>query len=125
MSARALASNDVAPDDIEWGMEGASETLFGSGAPLPTSQEMSVPAAFFPLAKLVCAHRAEGAHDLLYRLLLRCRGNTRLLRNRADAEVQQLEAWAKNIRCDMHKMKAFVRFREVTPQGANRRQFLS
>ena len=125
MSARALASNDVAPDDIEWGMEGASETLFGSGAPLPTPQEMSVPAAFVPLAKLVCAHRAEGAHDLLYRLLLRCRGNTRLLGNRADAEVQQLEAWAKNIRRDMHKMKAFVRFREVTPQGANRRQFLS
>lgn len=125
MSARALASNDVAPDDIEWGMEGASDTLFGSGAPLPTPQEMSVPAAFVPLAKLVCAHRAEGAHDLLYRLLLRCRGNTRLLGNRADAEVQQLEAWAKNIRRDMHKMKAFVRFREVTPQGANRRQFLS
>jgi DNA polymerase len=25
----------------------------------------------------------------------------------------------------MHKMKAFVRFRDVTPQGANRRQFIS
>ena len=124
-AARALASNNVAPDDIEWGMEAAAEGLFGSGAPLPEPREMSVPSAFVPLAKLVCAHRAEGAHDLLYRVLLRCRGNTRLLGNRADAEVQQLEAWAKNIRRDMHKMKAFVRFREVTPQGANRRQFLS
>lgn len=124
-AARALASNDVAADDIEWGMKGDAESLFGSGEPLPSPREMSVPTAFVPLAKLVCAHRAEGAHDLLYRVLLRCRANTRILSNRADPEVQQLEAWAKNIRRDMHKMKAFVRFREVTPQGANRRQFLS
>ena len=124
-AARALASNDVPADDIEWGMEEDPEGLFGSGAPLPAPREMSVPSAFVPLAKLVCAHRAEGAYDLLYRVLLRCRGNAQLLSNRADAQVQQLEAWAKNIRRDMHKMKAFVRFREVTPQGANRRQFLS
>lgn len=124
-TARALASNDVPPEDIDWGMEGAGAGLFGTGAPLPTPREMSVPAAFVPLARLVCAHRAEGAHNLLYRVLLRCRGNPRLLSNRADAEVQQLEAWSKNIRRDMHKMKAFVRFRDVTPQGANRRQFLS
>ena len=124
-AARALASNDVAPEDIDWAMEGGAAGLFGSGAPLPAPREMSVPSAFVPLAKLVCSHRSEGAQDLLYRVLLRCRNNSRLLGNRADAEVQQLEAWAKNIRRDMHKMKAFVRFREVTPQGANRRQFLS
>lgn len=124
-AARALASNNVPPDDIEWTMAGDEEGLFGGGAPLPHPKAMSVPATFVPLAKLVCAHRAGGAHDLLYRVLLRCRGNTRLLGNRADAQVQQLEAWAKNTRRDMHKMKAFVRFREVTPQGANRRQFIS
>lgn len=124
-AARALASNGVPPDDIDWGMEGGPVGLFGEGAPLPAPREMTVPKEFVPLAKLVCAHRAEGVHDLLYRVLLRCSGDSRLLGNRADAEVQQLEAWAKNIRRDMHKMKAFVRFREVTPQGANRRQFIS
>ena len=124
-AARALASNDVPADDVDWALEGDVESLFGAGAPLPAPREMSVPKAFVPLAKLVCAHRAEGAHDLLYRVLLRCRGNGHLIANRADEEVQQLEAWAKNVRRDMHKMKAFVRFREVTPQGANRRQFIS
>ncbi|KIN71129.1 UdgX family uracil-DNA binding protein [Sulfitobacter guttiformis] len=124
-AARALASNDVAADDVEWTMEGDAESLFGGGSPLPASRDMTVPAGFVPMAKLICAHRTEGSHDLLYRVLLRCRGNTRLLGNRADAEVQQLEAWAKNIRRDMHKMKAFVRFREITKQGANRRQFIS
>lgn len=124
-AARALASNDIPADDIEWGMEGDTQSLFSGGASLPVPREMSVPSGFIPLAKLVCAHRAEGVHDLLYRMLLRCRGNSRLLGNRADAEVQQLEAWAKNVRRDMHKMKAFVRLREITPQGANRRQFIS
>jgi len=124
-AARALASNDVPADDIHWAMQGDDAGLFGDGAPLPAPREMMVPAAFVSLARRVCAHRAPGAHDLLYRVLLRCRGNARLLGNRADPQVQQLEAWAKNIRRDMHKMKAFVRFREVTPQEANRRQFIS
>lgn len=124
-TARALASNDVSPDRVVWAMEKETPGLFGDGAPLPAAREMTVPKDFVPLARLVCASRAAGAHDLLYRVLLRCRGNARLLGNRADAEVQQLEAWAKHVRRDMHKMKAFVRFREVTPQGSNRRQFLS
>ena len=124
-AARALASNDVAADRVVWAMEEETPGLFGEGAPLPPAREMTVPKDFVPLARLVCANSAAGAHDLLYRVLLRCRSNARLLGNRADAEVQQLEAWAKHVRRDMHKMKAFVRFREVTPPGANRRQFLS
>lgn len=124
-AARALASNDIPADQIEWAMEGGAASLFTADTPLPPPRDMTVPQPFVPLAKLVCASRAAGAHDLLYRVLLRCRGNAMLLSNRADAEVQQLEAWAKNVRRDMHKMKAFVRFRDVTPQGANRRQFLS
>ncbi len=124
-AARALASNGVAPDDVDWGMEDADAGLFGAGAPLPPPRDIKVPKGFVTLAKQVCAHRDAGVHDLLYRVLLRCADTRGLLSNRADAEVQQLEAWAKNIRRDMHKMKAFVRFREVTPQGANRRQFIS
>jgi DNA polymerase len=124
-AARALASNDVPADQVVWAMAEEDGGLFGTGAPLPAPQAMSVPKDFVPLAKLVCASRASGAHDLLYRVLLRCRGNAQLLGNRADPQVQQLAAWAKHVRRDMHKMKAFVRFREVTPQGANRRQFLS
>lgn len=124
-AARALASNDIPADDIDWGIEGAPAGLFGSGSALPAPRDITVPKTFLPLAKLVCAHRDKSACDLLYRVLLRCRGNGQLIGNRADPEVQQLEAWAKNIRRDMHKMKAFVRFREVTPQGANRRQFIS
>lgn len=124
-AARALASNEVSGDAIEWRMEGAAQSLFASDTPLPQAREITVPKAFPQLAKLVCASRAEGAHDLLYQVLQRCRTTPHLLGNRADPQVQQLEVWAKNVRRDMHKMKAFVRFRDVTPQGANRRQFIS
>ncbi|WP_299565720.1 UdgX family uracil-DNA binding protein [uncultured Sulfitobacter sp.] len=125
-AARALASNDVPPDQIDWAMQDSDAGLFGaSGAPLPSARDMTVPKAFIPLARQVCASRTAGAHDLLYRVLLRSRGAPRLLSNRADPQVQRLEEIGKNIRRDMHKMKAFVRFREVTEQGANRRSFLS
>lgn len=124
-AARALASNDVPPDQVDWAMMTDAPGLFGVGSPLPQPKPMTVPKEFIPLAKQVCASRATGAHDLLYRVLLRCRDTPGLLGNRADPDIAQLEALAKNIRRDMHKMKAFVRFRDVTPQGANRRQFLS
>lgn len=124
-AARALASNEISADHVAWQMEGDAASLFGGGNALPTAREMTVPKEFVSLAKLICASRAAGAFDLLYRVLLRCRREPKLLSNRADEQVQQLEVWAKNIRRDMHKMKAFVRFRDVTPQGANRRQFLS
>ncbi|UWR24246.1 UdgX family uracil-DNA binding protein [Sulfitobacter sp. S190] len=125
-AARALASNDIPADQVEWMMEGGQTGLFAQdGAALPAPRDISVPSGFVQLARQVCASRAEGAHELLYRVLLRCRGNAALLSNRADPDIARLEELAKNIRRDMHKMKAFVRFRDVSKPGANRRQFLS
>lgn len=125
-AARALASNNVPPDQIEWGMEGEEDGLFAAqGAPLPDPYAFTATKEFLSLAKLLCASRTPGAFDLAYRLLLRSRRVRGLLGNRADPDVERAEVLAKNIRRDMHKMKAFVRFREVTPRGANRRQFLS
>ncbi|APE44611.1 uracil-DNA glycosylase [Sulfitobacter alexandrii] len=125
-AARALAGNGVAAEQVVWAMEDAPTSLFeGAEAPLPRPAPLTVPKAFPPLARLLCASRAEGAMDLAYRLLLRSSRTPRLLTNRADVEVARAEGLAKNIRRDMHKMKAFVRFRDVTPEGANRRKFLS
>ncbi|QFT57729.1 Uracil DNA glycosylase superfamily protein [Sulfitobacter sp. THAF37] len=125
-AARALASNGVPAERVIWTMEDTAPGLFEETAcPLPAPKPITVPKAFPPLAKLLCASRADGAVDLAYRLLLRCQDTPRLLTNRADAQVARAEELGKNIRRDMHKMKAFVRFRDVTPKGANRRKFLS
>ncbi len=126
--ARVLAARDVPAERVTWAMAGEAASLFDEvSEPLADGplREVTVPKDFPPLAKQLCASRAPGAFDLAYRLLLRVSATPGLLRNRADPEVNRAEELAKNIRRDMHKMKAFVRFREVTPEGAARRQFIS
>ena len=43
--------------------------------------------------------------------------------DRSDRAMAKLLAQEKGVRRDIHKMHAFVRFREVTPEGAKRRAF--
>lgn len=126
-AARALAGADVSADKIDWRMEGDAAGLFEAEAtPLPpATKPLNVPRAFPALAKQVVAARDGQAPHLLYDLLRHLRMQPRLLTNRADPLVQRVEETAKHIRRDMHKMKAFVRFREVTKAGAHRRQFVS
>lgn len=126
--ARDRAARGVPPDQIDWQMEGAVRSLFdghGGAALQAVPHQLTVPKAFPQLARQLCAARVPGAFDLAYRLLLRVSRQPGLLRNRADADMARAEGIAKNIRRDMHKMKAFVRFREVGDPAAKRRQFLS
>ena len=125
--ARALARAGVRAEDIEWTLEGETPGLFGGDdAPAPREDiVLNVPKAFPGLAKQVCASRDPGVFFLLYRLLLRVSADGRLLTNRADPDVQRAEEIAKNIRRDMHKMKAFLRFREVEQDECQRRRFIS
>jgi probable DNA metabolism protein len=126
--ARELAGQSVKPQDVTWQLVGDAPSLFEdqahpqSNAPNP---QINVPKDFPPLAKLLCASRAPGAFDLAYTVLTRLGDTPRLLGNRADPDMDRAAKLAKNIRRDMHKMKAFVRFRDVTQAGANRRQFIS
>ncbi len=126
-AARELAAHEVNANEVTWALEGDEASLFD--APDPPlegpAKTFTVSKGFPPLAKQLCASRAPGAFDLAYRLLLRVAEKPALLTNRADPDVERAATLTKNIRRDMHKMKAFVRFREVTPEGANRRQFVS
>ncbi|MEO6365526.1 MAG: UdgX family uracil-DNA binding protein [Luteimonas sp.] len=73
-----------------------------------------VPRAFLPLASRVLAHREPQRHALLYRLLWRMtHGEPHLLTHVTDSDVHRAIELEKSIRRDAHKMKAFVRFREV------------
>ena len=126
-AARALASNAVHPDDVNWTRAGDASGLFDGNTPLPQigPKPLSVSKAFMTLGEQVTCHRAKGTFDLLYRLLLALTDKRGALSNRADPLVARAEELAKNIRRDRHKMRAFVRFREVTEQGANRRSFVA
>lgn len=127
-AARDLAARQVPDHAVTWEIAGQGTSLFAQmqvPPPRAPKLQVNVPKDFPPLARLLCASRAPGAFDLAYELLLRVAEQPGLLRNRADPTVARAEKIAKTIRRDMHKMKAFVRFREVTAPGGNRRQFIS
>ena len=121
--ARALALADIAPGQIDWRIGDAPAGLFADAAvPVPEPKpgaELTVPRDFPELALLVVCHRDAGRFDLLYRLLLRLQSEPTLLRIVTDDDVLRANAMAKSVRRDLHKMTAFVRFREVEgPDGA-------
>ncbi len=78
-----------------------------------------VPKEFPPLAKKVACHADPSRWALLYRVLWRLtHGEPKLLEIVSDPEVRALMEMEKAVRRDMHKMRAFVRFREVRAEGA-------
>ena len=78
-----------------------------------------VPKTFLDAAQIVATHRDPQRWNLLYRLLYRLQSNRELLKVEVDDDVAQLKQWEAQIRRDLHKMHAFVRFRKVDEPGPN------
>ena len=118
--ARAALRAGIAPEAIEW-LAGGQRGLL----PLPDVAEATpvnasprVPRAFLELAASVLCHREPQRHALLYRLLWRiAHGEPQLLATPTDADSRRAMQLAQDVRRDSHKMKAFVRFREVPGQA--------
>ena len=112
-AARALVLAGTRPEDIVWQV-GASDDLFATAEPLPDATgTLSVPRAFIDLAKSAICHRDPERFALLYTLLHRMQAQRALIDDHADPLVRRIEELAKNVRRDVHKMRAFVRFREL------------
>lgn len=124
-AARDLLSRAIAPEDVIWQFGDAPTDLFASAAPLPSGprQTPTVPRAFLDMARDAVWHSDPERFARLFRLLWRLQSNRHLMSDRADADVTALQALAKNVRRDAHKMKAFVRFREIGDPDAPRRSF--
>lgn len=135
-AARALLQARIPPEAVSWSSEAETGDLFGdpfgdlpgdaagtaagTATPAAPASEaapavtIGVPAAFVELADTVLAHRDPQRHALLYRLLWRlAHGERGLLQKLTDDDLVRARAWEKAVRRDLHKMKAFVRFREV------------
>jgi DNA polymerase len=121
-AARALVLAGVPASEVSWQVGEMPQDLFGGEAPpVPAEQgAFSVPRAFVDLAKSVICHSDPGRFSLLYTLLLRLLDQPKALEDSADPLVQRLQRMAKEVRRDMHKMHAFVRFREVEADGQTR-----
>ena len=115
-AARRLASAGVAPGEVSWRVGAEPGDLFGSAgaeAMPEAGPAFSVPRAFLTLAETVICHSEPERFALLYALLCRIKANPKALEDGADPSVQRLERMAKEVRRDLHKMHAFVRFRQV------------
>ncbi|WP_411852223.1 UdgX family uracil-DNA binding protein [Stenotrophomonas sp. LGBM10] len=118
-TARLALQHRVAPEQLDWLQAGEASLLDAPAlASLPTpaagSAAIPVPQAFVALAGTCLCHSDPQRLPLLYRMLWRIvHGERGLLTNPADPDVLRAMALAQAVRRDSHKMKAFVRFREV------------
>jgi uracil-DNA glycosylase len=112
-TARRLLAASVSPDEVVWDAE--SGLLFSD--PLPKSRRLqaAVPREFLKTAQTAALHRGPGRWALLYKVLYRItHGEHDLIKIEADDDIRQLRLLEKEVRRDMHKMKAFVCFRRIS-----------
>ncbi len=121
-AARQSVARDLPPDRVDWS-SGAEPSLFGEAvASEGIAPPLSLPRAAGELIAQVVCHRDPERFALLYRLIWRLlHGEHALLEVHSDPLVHRLETMRKSVRRDLHKMHAFLRFRETTdPDGEAR-----
>lgn len=128
-AARSLLADRVTPDQVRWQRSGEGGDLFGAllpeEPPVEAPSGTVVPKGFIEAAEAAICHSDPDRFSLLYRILWRLQGERALLQVRSDPDVADLTRLIKNVRRDSHKMKAFVRFREVEAVQAGRRRFVA
>ncbi len=118
-AARTALQHEVPPGNIAWEeMVSAQPALaLFDEHDAPTEAKGSrvpVPKKFVRIAQLVSLHCDEKRWAHLYRLLWRLtHGEPKLLEIFVDSDVAQIFEMEKSLRHDIHKMRAFVRFRRV------------
>ncbi len=119
-AARSALQSGIPPEAIVWQEITAEQPaldIFEELTPPPSAAGVSqprVPKAFPELARLVALHSDAGRWGLLYRLVWRLtKGEPKLLEVAVDPEVARARDLHKSVRHDLHKMRAFVRFREI------------
>ena len=121
--ARELLRNGIAPEEVELVDERADTALSFVFAPEPASQpglailQPAVSKAFLDLAEIVACHADPARWQLLYRVLWRLQRERTLLKHELDGDISQMRRMDAQVRRDLHKMHAFLRFRMVVEEG--------
>ena len=117
--ARALLAAAVPPEAVQWSTQARSDDLFDTASPQddlvapPGAATVAVPASFLALCEKVVLHREPQRFALLYRLLWRLSREPLLRDDPLDSDMLRARDMAHAVGHDIHKMRAFVRFREV------------
>ncbi|MDB6078459.1 MAG: putative Uracil-DNA glycosylase [Akkermansiaceae bacterium] len=127
-AARSLLESEVPPAEVIWERPGQG-SLFGAAAlaPPPGRASFKVPAEFVELARSAICHADPRRWALLYRILWRLvkGGEKHLLEIVSDPDIARARLLAKNVRREIHKMHAFVRFRKIGETDAGRERYVA
>lgn len=114
-NARSLLENKVHFNDVVWqATDSGSLFDFVSDSVGEKPSTITIPKEFIKQAHFVSAFRDDSTWGLLYRLLYRLvYENKNILENPLDDDVLDFHRKIKLVNRDLHKMKAFVRFKEI------------
>lgn len=117
-AVRHALTEKLPPEKIAWEELGGDQpalAMFNENHDDASSKKAShfrVPKSFFQIARRVACHRDPRRWALLYSLLWRLtHDEPRLMEIFVDSTVNELMRMDKAVRRDVHKMRAFVRFR--------------
>ena len=131
LAARQLLANGTRPEQVAWHSSGLLAQKAGKAHKLQTPQfpplqdlaqgpltapVVHVAPEFLELCSAVILHSDNARFELMYRLLWRMAREPGLRHDPLDADMIKAQHMAKAVRRDMHKMKAFVRFRTVADE---------
>jgi probable DNA metabolism protein len=120
-AARRLVLDGVAPETVEWitGEDGGDlwstaedvdATDASDASERVASAAFTVPASFLSLCQSALLHREPRRFELLHRLLSRLRTDAARWHDRFDEDRRHAERLAREVRHEIHKTHAFVRF---------------
>ncbi len=123
--ARSLLSAGIVPEDVEWRAAGRFEPLSATdaSAPIPDASPLKLSRRLVELLETVSCFRHDGRWDLMYRLAWRSLRQPHLLEDAADSDVHRALQMENAVNREVHKMHAFVRFREMRDEDGATRYF--
>jgi DNA polymerase len=124
-AARPLLAAHISPAEIVWG-DSRTPLVFSDSstedAPDVTGDvPVTISRQLMKLLEEIAVYRDVGRWELMYRLAWRSISNRALLEDRADPDVSRAHMMEKAVHRDVHKMHAFVRFRETEADDGEKR----
>ncbi|MFN0102629.1 MAG: UdgX family uracil-DNA binding protein [Bryobacteraceae bacterium] len=115
--ARDILRQSIPPEQVHFTSPQLGQPLLPFEPAAESESAVStakVPREFLELAEKVACFRDPDRWNSLYQVLWRLtHGQSHLLKDHADPQIRQLRIMEKAVGRDMHKMRAFVRFREA------------
>ncbi len=128
-AAHAFDQRDIPPEAAVFETRDGTADLFGTptndaneisghSTAISFARDYGISDAFLEFANIALLHSEPQRFRLIYRLKRRLRAEPHLLSIASDPDVANARALQRSVRRDMHKMTAFVRFRQIVADGA-------